>query len=100
MAVLVRWRQGSSVSTLRASALIPDPLLPSHVRLVGVRGLADDDHPDLRVVSLTLRRRDVEYVCEAVAIESSEPEVAIELDDTSSEASTDDEHVEDDSRAL
>jgi len=65
MAVLVRWRTQDDLVTLRASASEQHPYLPNHVRLVGVLGVADPEHPDLRVTALNIRKDDIEFMCEA-----------------------------------
>jgi len=74
MPVLVRWQQGDGApATVRCTEVRRHPLLPAHLQLLGVRGANDPEHPDLRVVALSIRASDVVYLCDCAPAQPVQP---------------------------
>ncbi len=66
MAVLVQWRNGGTLTTVRASSIQESALLPEHIAVIGVRGVTDPSFPNVEIQNIFVRRDDVVYVAEGV----------------------------------
>lgn len=74
MPFLVRWVESDLPTTIRCESVGSIDVLPDHLRLYGVCGLGDPDHPDLNVHIMDIKKSDIQYMAQAKVIEP-EPEV-------------------------
>lgn len=70
MPFLIRWKSEEATVTIRAQRVVTSPVLDDHLRLMGVAGLNDNDHPDLEIHTLDVPKSEVGYMAEAITIEN------------------------------
>ena len=79
MPFLVRWVESDLPTTIRCETVGSIDVLPDHLRLYGVRGLGDPDHPDLDVHIMDVKKSDIQYMAQAKVVEP-EPEAEVEVE--------------------
>ena len=66
MPFLIRWKSADSSVTIRAQRVVASPFIDSHVRLQGVKGLNDGDHPDIEVHTIDINKGEIEWIVEGI----------------------------------
>lgn len=66
MPYLVRWQNNGSEVTIRCEQIVASPLLVGSLRLIGVRGVSDPEHPSLGIHTMDVRDGDVLFITEAI----------------------------------
>ena len=73
MPFLVRWIGPDMTATLKCEHIKQNEVFPNHVRLLGVHGVSDPDHPDLQIHTMDVRKDSVDYISEALYAKKEEP---------------------------
>jgi len=66
---LVRWKSEEATVTIRAQRVVTSSVLDDHIRLLGVAGLNDNDHPDIEIHTLDIPKTEIAYMAEGLTLE-------------------------------